>query len=243
MHRPAEYQPPPTNPLPLAGWALIAGSVIYTVYVMAPPRFMDARWEFDAMGLLANNSLLPLLGIALVLHGRQPVVGLQRLVAYRLLLAACLVMAALSLFMIPLAAGDERTLISAANGEMAGAEAAQAERNRKVGNLIDGAKTIQDLAAMGAMLSLAPTPEERRLLHLDDHFDAFKTWTQRRVQTALDEQRARAFEQYHQRITGLQKDLARIIAVNLLIASCYLVLAIGNWGLFRPHVPNEPTRM
>ena len=174
MYRPAEYQPPPFNPLPLAGWALIVGSAIYTLYVMVPPRFLDPQWEFDAMGMLANNSLLPLLGIALVLHGRDPVIGLQKLVVFRLLLIVCFTLAALNLFLIPLAAGDERRLTSAAQGEMATVQAAQTVRDKRIEKLINGAATIQDLTSMGAMLNLAPTPDERRVQHLDDNLDTFK---------------------------------------------------------------------
>jgi len=242
MYRPAEYQSAPFNPLPLAGWALIAGSIIYTVYVIAPPRFLDPRWEFDTMGLLANNSLLPLLGISLVLYGRQPAISLQNLIAYRGLLIACFSLVALSLLMIPLAVGDQRRLTSAANTEMAGLMAAQTDREMKIEKLIDGAKTIQDLTAMGSMVNMPPTPEERRVQHLDENFDAFKNWTQRRMQGALAEQRMRTVEQYQERLTGLEKDLVRIVAVNLLTAFCYLLLGVRNLGVFGRHVTAKASR-
>lgn len=242
MHRPAEYQPAPSSPLPLAGWALIIGSIIYTVYVMAPPRFMDSRWEFDVMGMLANNSLLPLLGIALVLHGREPVIGLQKLVAFRVLLTACFILVVLSLMMIPLAASDQQRLTFAARGEMAGLQAAQSDRDQKIEKMIDRASTVQDLAAMGAMLNLAPTPDERRTLHLDDDFDALKKWTRNHVEAGLADQRNQAVEQYQRRLTGLEKDLVRIIAVNLLTAGCYFVLGFKNLGLFRAHGLNTAYR-
>jgi hypothetical protein len=216
--------------------------MIYTVYVMVPPRFMDARWEFDAMGMLANNSLLPLLGIALVLHGREGVVGLQKLVACRVLLTACFVLVVLSLMMIPLAASDQQRLTFAARGEMAGMEAAQRDRDQKIERMIDRAGAVQDLAAMGAMLNMAPTADERRTLHLDDDFDALKKWTRSHVEAGLADQRNQAVEQYQRRLMGLEKDLVRIIVVNLLMAACYFVLGYKNLGLFRTHVLNTPYR-
>jgi hypothetical protein len=41
---------------------------------------------------------------------------------------------------------------------------------------------------------------------------------------------------------GLEKDLVRIIVVNLLMAACYFVLGYKNLGLFRTLVLNTPYR-
>jgi len=239
QYRPATFQPEPRSPLFLAGWALIIGALIYSAYIIVPPKFMDPQWEFEALGALANNSLLPLLGIALVFHGRQQTVGVQKLFALRVLLAGCLAMGALSLVVIPLAASDQQRLAVAAHGEFVAMAAANGEREKKIGQLIDGSKTIQDLTTMGAVLNLAPTAAERQALHLDNDFEAFKKWTRQRVQKSLEEQSNRTVGQSMQRTTGLEKDLFRIVAVNVLMAFCYFALARANIGLFRAHVPKS----
>jgi hypothetical protein len=221
---------------------MIVGTFIYCGFVILPPRFLDARWEFDAMGLLANNSLLPLLGIALVLHGRAQALGPQSLFAFRVVVIACFVMGALNLFLVPAAASDQQRLLAAADAEFASFEASNTGREENIAKIINGAATMQQLESMASMLGLAPTDEERRLLRNDGDTGAFKKWLQHKVQSSMAEPKNRAAEQYGQKAAWLQKDCYRIIAVNILASCCYFALALTNIGLLRRHVPEPADR-
>jgi hypothetical protein len=204
---------------------------------------MDARWEFDTMGLLLDNAFLPLLGMALVMHGRQLVIGQQALIAFRVLLVLCFFLAALFALLIPAAASDAQRLVYLQDNEFAASGAARANREEKIFKMVDGAKTMQELKAMGAALNLAPTLEQSRLLHLDENFDAFKKWTQNQVRAGLAEQQKRVEEQHRQIIAGLQKGCLRLLAGNILVAFCYVALAFKNLGLFRAHVVESVSRL
>jgi len=238
-YRPLEVQPALSNPLPLAGWALVIGSLISYAYLLLPPRLMDVEWEFETMEPLVNNSLLALLGMALVLHGRAPVVDWQKLVTLRCLLVFSLLLGIFYLLMVPLAFSDEQRLESKQDSQLNEAQVSLKERMSKVEVTMKKVSTLKDLQALGAMLNFVPPEAQRKELKLDEDFDALQKWTKNQMLFFFHEQAQQVKAQHDRNILQFEKKSLRIMAGAILAAFCYFALVSMNFGLFRQHV-TEP---
>ena len=243
-YRPRETASDVRSPLPLVGWALVVGSLISYSYLLFPLKLLDADWEFATMGPLVDNSLLCLLGMGLVFYNRQQVLILQHLIAMRALLVVGCIVSMVYLAMIPLAVSNERRLEEKMNSQYVQTQASYAERWEKIEDTLKRVKSIPDLKSVCSMLNLTPSPEDRKLLRLDDDYDQLRKWTERQIRAGLFEQKEEAMRQHERRLARLQKDGLRIIAGAGLAAVCYLLLCSMNFDLFREHVtdPENPRR-
>jgi ABC-type multidrug transport system fused ATPase/permease subunit len=243
-YRPLEVQPAPTNPLPLAGWALVIGSLITYAYLLAPLRLMDADWEFETMSAVVDNSLLALLGMALVFHGRAPALALQKLIAMRALLVLSMILGIFYLLIIPLAYSDSQRLEGRQDEQFKEAQYNQKMRQSKFEEGLKKITTIKDLQALGTMLKLAPSDAQSKELKLDEDFGALLKWTKTQVHASFNEQFAQVRNQHDLAISRVDSGSFRIMAGAGLAAICYFVLFSMNTGLFHRHIaePLMPPR-
>jgi len=84
----------------IAGYALLALSLLDLIEMFVPPRFTDPAWEFQLVNNLVERVPVPLLGLVLVL------VGEQSFRIFKFLSWACLVVGLLFLLLVPLAASS-----------------------------------------------------------------------------------------------------------------------------------------
>jgi len=84
----------------IAGYALLALSLLDLIEMFVPPRFTDPAWEFQLVNNLVERVPVPLLGLVLVL------VGEQSFRIFKFLSGACLVVGLLFLLVVPLAASS-----------------------------------------------------------------------------------------------------------------------------------------
>ncbi len=84
----------------IAGYALLALSLLDLIEMFVPPRFTDPAWEFQLVNNLVERVPVPLLGLVLVL------VGEQSFRIFKFLSSACLVVGLLFLLIVPLAASS-----------------------------------------------------------------------------------------------------------------------------------------
>lgn len=84
----------------VAGYALLALSLLDLIEIFVPPRFGNPTWELQLVNNLVERAPVPLLGLVLVL------VGEQRFRIFKFLSWACLVVGLLFLLVVPLAASS-----------------------------------------------------------------------------------------------------------------------------------------
>ena len=234
LYHPVQLQPEPPDVLRLAGWALVAGSLAAFAYILLPPRLMDPEWEFVAMTQMADNALLPLLGVALVLHGRKPRVLRRELIAFRVLLAITLGLGLFFLAMVPLAVTDSERLEEKVDRQLEIADNNEAIRQTKVEKQFKRATTVQELRVLGIMLNLKPAPQDAVSPQAEE-FEALRKRLREQLAFTHTEQVRQTREQRDAAHARIAKDAVKIITFALVAAVFYLRLGFVNLGLFRPH--------
>ena len=233
-YRPVQFQPEPPQALRLAGWAFVAGSLAAFAYILLPPRLMESEWEFAAMMQMADNALLPLLGIVLVLHERKLHVTRRELAGYRILLALALGLGFFFLAIIPLAVTDSQRLEENLDRQLEIVDSNEASRMSKVETQLKKAITVQELRVLGIMLNLKPAPQEGAMGPAEQFEALRKRLREQMAFTHLEQTK----QTRNQRIAGrarIEKDGLKIIVLALLASVFYLSLGFKNFGLFRPH--------
>jgi len=238
-----DYQPynihsEPPSSVSLVGWALVAGSLATFSYIIFPPRLMEPQWEFQTMMAFVDNSLLPLLGIALALYGRPLVINWLKLLGMRFLLVFTLALALLYIGFLPLAVHDMQRLQDKMNHQIVAAEAIQSDHIRKLDHALSKAVTMPELQILCVFLTLTPALEQRRTANPKEPFEATRTWLQTRIHSDEHEGTRFAREAFKRDHSRLIKDTVKIGCGATLAAICYIVLLISHRDLLRKHVPS-----
>jgi len=236
---PLHVQPEPPNVLRLAGWAFVVGSLAAYAYILLPPRPMDAQWEFVAMTQLADNALLPLLGIALVLHGRIQQTTPWELTAFRALVVFAIGLGLFFLALIPLAIGDSQRVENAADGQLALVDKNEAIRMRKAETQLRQASTLDQLRVLGIMLNLKPAPSES-VQSPAKELESLRKRLLEQIAYTRTEQIKKLLEQRAAVHARVGKDSVKIVVIAFLACGFYFRMGIRNLVLFRPHVANTP---
>lgn len=232
---PLQVQPEPPDVLRLAGWAFIAGSLVVFAYILLPPQPMDAEWEFSAMLRLTDNALLPLLGLALVLHGRSQELVRWQLTAFRALVVFALGLALFFLALVPLAAGDARRVEAVARNRIVVEGNSWGGRMRKVEKQVRQATSLDQLRVLGMLLAIKPAPPEKAQSPSAEIESLRKRLGEQIAFTRADEAR-KLLEQHEAVKMQIAKDRLKVVAMSILASWFYFCIGLRNIGLFRQYV-------
>ena len=235
--RPFQVQAEPPNSLRIAGWAFTVGSLAAFTYILFPLRLMDPEWEFAAMAQLTDNAMLPLLGIALVLHGRTSRVTPRELACFRGLVVYALALGLLFAGLIPLAVTDSELLEGKLETQLLEMDRSEAIRMAKVEKQLAKAGTIQELRVLGIMLSLKPALGEPPANPAEE-LRVFRKRLQEQIDFTHTEHVKQSRERHALAWARIVKDSIKIIVVGLLASVFYFWLGFKNAGLFRAHGPD-----
>jgi len=237
--RPFYPESVPASSLSLAGWALFTGSMAAFLYICLPTRLTETEWELIVMGRLIDNSLIPLLGIALIFHGRESFLPRLHLVVYRLLLLVALALGVFYLAMIPLALRDSERMSRTLNGRLLSAEAARDEQLKKVDKVLGKATTVQELQMLCVLINLSPAIDQRRTVFPTESFEETRKWLWKKILSSQQEQSRLARDLLQRNKTELTKDSVKINVGAALASLFYLLFVMTHWGVFRSHVEAE----
>ncbi|MGL5082573.1 MAG: HpsJ-like protein, cyanoexosortase A-associated [Microcoleaceae cyanobacterium] len=89
-------------PLRWVGYGLLIFALIDSVFLLIPPQFTNAIWEFQTMGALVERVAVPLIGFALIFYGERTLRGKWEIPLLKTLSWLTLLLAILFLLLVPL---------------------------------------------------------------------------------------------------------------------------------------------
>jgi hypothetical protein len=233
--RPYTPQEEPESPLSIAGWAILLSTFATLVPAFIPPHFLDPEWQMRIMNQCVEIAMLPLLAIALILHGRPLTITLKRLKRFRWILVLCLLLSLAYLGMVPLAVRDNQLITRKIQSRMNAATAAQSQQTDKVLEALAKSQSVQDVKMVGSMLNLTPALEKYALSQPDISVEALRDWIQSRVYMGEQDQRRSIFETGENSRLQLLRDTAKLAVLAFMAGSFYLVLFVRNRNVFQRH--------
>ena len=236
LFRPSQIQPEPRDSLRVAGWALLAGSLVAFGYIVLPPLPMNPEWEFAAMDRLADNAFLPLLGIALVFHARKTTITRKRLIEYRAAAALAFTLGLLFAALLPLAVSDSERLRARLDGEIGLMETNEGLRVDKVERQLKKAMTVPELRMLGIMLNLKAAPGEVFRSEAEE-VAALRGRLRKQVGYTHAERMKEIAAQRAASELRLTKDSVKMVLIFLFAFIAYLAIGFRNNGVFREHGP------
>lgn len=127
----------------IAGYALLALSLLDIIDIFVPPSFTNPAWEFQTASSLVERAPVPLLGLVLVL------VGEKSFRIFKLLSRACLVVGLLFILLVPLVINSAWRIDRQNQQQLA----QQTSQIQQVKQQLSQAKTDQEISNVLTQLS------------------------------------------------------------------------------------------
>jgi hypothetical protein len=123
----------------VAGYALLALSLLDLIEIFVPPRFGNPTWELQLVNNLVERAPVPLLGLVLVL------VGEQSFRIFKFLSWACLAVGLLFLLLVPLAANSSFLIAQQNKLEISNQLNQRTAQVQQLRNVLNQATTDQEI--------------------------------------------------------------------------------------------------
>ncbi|MDJ1184682.1 HpsJ-like protein, cyanoexosortase A-associated [Roseofilum casamattae] len=88
--------------LHIIGYIFLAFAIVDCLFLLVPPQFTNALWEFQTIGQLVERSPVPLIGLVFIFYRPEPAINIWELRLLKLLSWLCLLVGICYLMMLPL---------------------------------------------------------------------------------------------------------------------------------------------
>ncbi len=234
-YRPLEIPDSEPNPLPIVGMALVIFSLIQYVGILFPFDLGNVEWEFTVIGRMIDNSLTPILGMALFFFGRTVILPWWRLAGIRVLTWLALILAIVYAALIPLTVTDTLRLNTEMKSKIIAAENESKSSLAKVREALDGATTMEELTILTNVLNLTPSMAVRQEQMPADSFIERREWLWETIRFNQKEMLNQAFAFYKSDKVTLIKDAARMLLGSVIMSGLYAYFFIAYRNVRKKH--------
>jgi len=234
-YRPLEIPDSEPNPLPIVGLALVVFALIQYIAILIPVDLGNKEWEFTVIGRMVDNSLTPILGMALFFYGRTVILPLWRLMGIRILTWMALILAIIYALMIPLTVTDTLRLNNDLKSKILAAENQAKASQAKVREALDGATSMEELEILTNVLNLTPSMAVRKQQMPSDSFIERREWLWETIRFNQNEILNQAFTLYKHDKASLFRDAAKMLLGCLIMSALYAYFFLAYRNVRKKH--------